>query len=194
MFKPLHASSLFGFGLLTAGGVLAIGLACSSSGAAGAPAHEGLHASAQEEDEGEGDEQKVEMSKVPEAVKTSAMKYFGKLDGCKASTEKENGVLAYEIAGKTADGMELSLLCAANGQVAEVEREIAASALPAEGRANLEKRFPGSTTTMIESIEKHYFEVKLVQNGKRKELIVTASGRVWEAEEEGEKGEEGEED
>jgi hypothetical protein len=175
---------LAGIALIGSTGLFALGLACGSAST--------RHAVVAQDDDEESQSVSVDMTKVPAEVQTAAKKYFGALDGCKASREDDEGDVTYEIEGKAADGMGLDLKISANGQIAEVEREIKADALPAAGRANLEKQFPGAKTVKVEAVEMHYFSVKLDQGGKHKEVAIGASGRVFD-DEEGEEGEGGEE-
>ena len=134
----------------------------------------------------------MEVSKLPAAVQATAKKVFGKLDGLKASQEKMEGSLLFEVEGKGADGMDVSFTCPDNGQIYELERGVAISALPGDASTKIMAMFPGATGVTASSVETHYFEVTLQKDGKTQHAIVGVSGRIYQ--EEGEEGEEGEED
>jgi hypothetical protein len=144
-----------------------------------------------EQDEDD-DEEAIAIDKLPEVVKAAAMKYFGKLDGCKAMVEKDEGQTLYEINGKV-NGLALSVLCAANGMVSEVEREVAADKLPPEVRSAIQKTMPGATLATAEEIEEHAFEITVTgKDGKKAHVTVSVGGYIEEHGKNGE--EEGEED
>ena len=92
----------------------------------------------------------------------------------------------YEINGKGADGLDLSVKCVADGQLVEVEREIPMTGLPAEAQPNLHTLFPDGTVLSAEAIEVHFYEVRVRQGDKTEEVRVNASGRIHRENDEGE--------
>lgn len=136
----------------------------------------------------EDDEHEIEMSAVPDAVKATATRILGSIEGCKASMEKEDGATLYEVSSAAA---KTDVKLTADGHVVEVERVLAAEALPAGALANLKSKFPGASITEIEEVEQHYFSVAMLKDGKKARAVLSATGRVWSGEdEEGEEGEE----
>jgi hypothetical protein len=162
-----------------------------------APLSARLHRSSVLQDHEGKNETTVEVSKLPAPVQATAKKVFGKLDGLKASQEKEGGSVLFEVEGKGADGMDVSFTCPDNGQIYELEHGIAPSSLPGDAGSKLKQMFPGATVLSACSVEMHYFEVKLQKDGKTSQAMVGVSGRVYqqegdeEGDEEGEEGEEG---
>jgi uncharacterized membrane protein YkoI len=114
-------------------------------------------------------------------VRAAAQKHFADLKGCKASRENEHGTQIYEIVGKGADGMAVSLNITASGAIFEIERETKADALPAEVRATLAKSYSDATLNKAEVIEEHSYEVQMTKGGKRFEVQLSATGHVKEA-------------
>lgn len=178
MFRIHPASVALGIGLFAAGGLCA---AHFQAPVAAATASDGP--------------QVVETSNLPEPVQATVRKYYGKLEGCKATLESDEGVVVYEIEGKGPEGKGLDMKVVANGQVFEIEREVGPDALPPEAQANIAKAMPGAAITKIEAVEMRYYGVQLTtKDGKQTEIAVGASGRVSQDEEGDEEGEEGEED
>jgi len=139
------------------------------------------------------DETPIDVTKLPAAVQATAKTVFGKLDGLKATQEKNGNTLIFEVEGKGKDGMDVSFTCPENGMVYELEHAVAASALPADATKNLQAKFPGATMVSATAVEMHYFEVKMQKDGKTSHAVVGVSGRVQddEEDEEGEESEEG---
>ncbi len=173
---PLVASALVG-----SSGIFALGLALGAS-----TTHRAMQDKSAKPDV-------IDVAKTPTEVQTTAKKYYAKFDGCKVTQARDNGVTIFEFEGKGAEGLGLDIKVCANGQIAEVEREISADALPGDGKVNLAKQFPGAKTTKVEAVEMHYFGVNLTtKDGKATEVMVGPSGAVFE-DEEGDEGDEGDE-
>jgi len=83
MFRIHPSSVALGLGLFAAGGL------CAAHFQTPAAASTGLDGP-----------QVVETSKLPEAVQATVRKYYGKLEGCKATQESDEGVVVYEITRK----------------------------------------------------------------------------------------------
>jgi hypothetical protein len=208
MIKSVCIQVLVVAALMLAGALLALGCRSNASsaarteGKAGAAMREREEgeedeaAEAAEEEENEaaeqgeedeategGGEESLPVSQLPEAVRHAAAQYFNHLDGCVASKEMDEGAVVYEVVGKGSDGLEVSLLCSANGAVAEVERELPIQSLSEETRADLARRFPGAKVDKVEAIEKHYTEVHFWVGSKQGEVLIESSGRVVGGEE-----------
>lgn len=177
--------SLFAAGLFGAALALASTQALSACKSAQDPSSKSSAEAKEEGEEGEeGDEEEaIDVAKLPEPVRASATKQFGKLEGCKASSESEHGAKIYEIVGKGGDGLELTLTVTSTGTVMEVERETKADALPGEVRATLAKSYGDATVKKAELVEERFYEMHLTRGDKRLEVKVTATGHVMEGKE-----------
>jgi hypothetical protein len=177
----LVAAGIFGAALaLTTAQALS---ACNSSNQSSQdPAPKSKVESKEEkEDEEEGDEEEqVDIAKVPDPVRASAQKHFADLKSCKASRENDHGSQIYEIVGKGAEGMAVSLNITESGAIFEVERETKPDSLPAEVRATLAKNYAGAAVKKAEVIEEHFYEVQMTKDGKAFELQLSATGHVKE--------------
>lgn len=176
----LVAAGIFGAALaLTTAQALS---ACNSSNKTSQdPASKSKVESKEEKEDEEGDEEEqVDIAKVPDPVRASAQKHFADLKSCKASRENDHGSQIYEIVGKGADGMAVSLNITESGAIFEVERETKADSLPAEVRATLAKNYAGAAVKKAEVIEEHFYEVQMTKDGKAFELQLSATGHVKE--------------
>lgn len=106
--------------------------------------------------------QKIKPSAVPDAVKSSFAKNF---PGATARWEKEDA--QYE-AGFTKDGLSMSALFEANGNLIETETEIKSTDLPAAAQAYIKEHYKGKTVKETARITKGdgtvYYEAEI--NGK----------------------------
>jgi hypothetical protein len=177
--------SLVAAGLFGAALALASTQALSACKSAQDPSSKSSVESKEEDEEGEeGDEEEsVDLAKLPEPVRAAAEKQFGKLDGCKASSESEHGAKIYEVVGKGGDGMYMSLNITSSGLVFEIERETKADALPGEVRATLSKEFGGATMKKADVVEERFYEVQMSKADKKFEVKLSATGRVMKGKE-----------
>jgi len=131
-------------------------------------------------------EKKIKRSDLPPAVeKTVAAESQGAtLRGL--SEEKENGQTYYE-AELTVAGHSRDVLIDTNGNIVEVEEQVAFEKLPAEVQAGLQTKAGTGRITRVESITKHgklvAYEAKVVTAGKRSEVQVGPDGKPLDHEE-----------
>jgi uncharacterized membrane protein YkoI len=141
----------------------------------------------QEENEEEGQEQSVDFAALPAAVKAAAEKHFGAGSPFKATKEAKGKITTYEIAVEK-DGMEQSIDVSEAGNIAEVEKQIPASELPATVLDKIKSEFPAASIKKVTEIKKTIYELDLTINGQEKEVKASPSGKLMSHDEEGEKG------
>lgn len=129
-----------------------------------------------DDDEGD-DEETIAFADAPAAVQKAVEAYFGQGKVQRLEVEKENGVLVYEAEIKI-DGVEHSIEVSADGELLEVEHDVAPDALPAAVRAALDKKFPGAAIDEAEAIQKFYYEVEIIVDGKKKEVTISPTGKI----------------
>lgn len=145
-----------------------------------------------EADEGdEAGEQVINFDQAPPAVQTAALKVVGSA-GAKSITQvvregDENNV--YEIEYST-QGVKCSTRISTTGDVMELEKGIPDASLPAAARAALQKHYPGTTFKDANLVQTSNYEFDVVIDGKMREILVDASGKIQggkdEADEDGE--------
>jgi biopolymer transport protein ExbD len=122
----------------------------------------------------EGGEKKVELDKVPKAVREAVKKRFPKAKVTAAAQEGEAGKKVYEVTLKQ-DGKNIDVTIKPDGTIELIEKEIAFSDLPKAVSASLEKKYPEATYKIIEEVIKveggketlSYYEALLVTKGKK---------------------------
>jgi hypothetical protein len=121
------------------------------------------------------DEKKVELEKVPKAVKDAVKKRFPKGEMKEASTEKDkDGKAVYEVTVKEG-GKNIDVTLTPDGTIVTIEKEIAAKDLPKVVTEGLEKKYPKATYKFVEEFIKveagketlAYYEVLLVTTDKK---------------------------
>lgn len=131
-------------------------------------------------------EKKIQRSDLPPAVeKTVAAQSQGAtIKGF--STEKENGQTYYE-AEMTVDGHTKDVSMDVNGNVVEVEEEVATDSLPAAVKDGLQAKAGRGKILKVESLTKHdklvAYEAKVLTGAKRSEIQVGPDGRPLDHEE-----------
>ena len=131
-------------------------------------------------------EKKINRSDLPPAVeKTVAAQTQGAtIRGF--NEEKENGKTYYE-AETTVNGHSKDISIDEQGNVVEVEEEVALGSLPAEVKEGLMKAAGRGTITKVESLTKRdklvAYEAKVMTNGKRSEIQVGPDGKPLDHEE-----------
>lgn len=119
--------------------------------------------------------QKVNASKVPNAVKISFAKAFA---GTTAKWEKENG--QYE-AGFTKEGKEMSALFNADGTMTESEVSINQSELPANVLAYVKANYKGKTIKESAKITKADGSIVYEAEVNGKDVIFDEKGKFIKA-------------
>lgn len=123
------------------------------------------------------EEESIPYAQLPAAVKLAAEKYLGTDVNLEAEKEMEGGILFYEV-GVKAGGLDREVKLTETGDVVEAEEEISASQLPPAVLAQLNKAFPGATVKKAESVQLFYYEVKILINGKKREVEIFPYGKI----------------
>ena len=133
-----------------------------------------------------GQERKIRRSELPPAVErtVAAQSQGAKIRGF--SQETEHGQALYEVE-MTVNRHSKDVLIDANGEVVEVEEQVALGALPAAVRAGLTVQARGGKIGKVESITKQgrlvAYEAVVRTNGKRSEIQVGPDGKLLAHEE-----------
>jgi hypothetical protein len=131
-------------------------------------------------------EKKIRRADLPQAVqKTVATESKGAtVKGF--SEEKENGQTYYE-AEMTVNGHSKDVLIGKDGDIVEVEEQVALDSLPAEVKSGLQTKAGSGKILKVESLTKHgqlvAYEAKVEANGKKKEIQVGPDGKAIDHEE-----------
>lgn len=121
------------------------------------------------------DEEKVELDKLPKAVTEAVKKRFPKAKFVSASKEVEDKKTLYEVRIK--DGEQtVEVTATPEGEVVEVEKEIAAKDLPKEVRATLNDKYPMADIKKAEEI----YSGKEVKDLAYEVLLVTKDKKTYE--------------
>ena len=127
-----------------------------------------------------GQERKIRRSELPPAVErtVAALSQGAKILGF--SQETEHGRALYEVE-MTVNRHGKDVLIDANGEVVEVEEQVALDALPAAVRTGLTAAARGGKIGKLESITKQgklvAYEAVVESNGKRSEIQVGPDGQ-----------------
>jgi len=128
----------------------------------------------------EADEELIDFSKAPEAVRTAALKLMG-AGGEKAIKkvikEEDEDVYTYEIE-YTEGGIECAAIFSATGDLMETEKATSEAKLPAAIMAALKKDYPKATFAKPFAVTKMFYEVEVVIDGKSHEVKVDAAGSI----------------
>jgi hypothetical protein len=131
-------------------------------------------------------EKKIQRVDLPPAVeKTVAVQSAGAtVKGF--SQEKEKGQTYYE-AEMTVSGHSKDVLIDANGNVVEVEEQVALDSLPAAVKEGLHAKAGTGEIVKVESLTKHdklvAYEAVVKTDGKKKEIQVDPNGKLLDHEE-----------
>jgi uncharacterized membrane protein YkoI len=131
-------------------------------------------------------EKKIKSSDLPAAVQATvtAQSQGATLRGL--SEEKEKGKTYYE-AELQVNGHSRDVLIDPQGNIVEVEEEVALDALPAAVRDGLQAKAAGGKLVKVESLTKQgklvAYEAQVIKNGKKSEIQVGADGKPLDHEE-----------
>jgi len=136
------------------------------------------------------DEQSVALSDLPQKVAASVKARFPRAKLLKASKEKEDGELHYEVAINLKE-QAIDVTLKEDGTIVEIEKTIDAQDLPAAVSDALKTKYPKSTFKKAEEIIKkeklESYEVLLVTADKKKvEVSVSPDGKIVNEEKKGE--------
>ena len=133
-----------------------------------------------------GDEEKVKLTDLPKAVADAVKKQFPKAKLVSASKELVEKKTVYEVTIKDG-GRRVQVSLTPEGEVTEVEKEIAAEDLPKAVRTALDAKYPKAKITLAEEVRKGKelgYEVLLVTAEKKTfEIKFDPEGKVLNVEE-----------
>jgi hypothetical protein len=132
-------------------------------------------------------EKKVQKADLPAAVQKTADEQSEGSAVRGYATDKEDGKLEYEVQ-MTSNGHSKDVTIAPDGQLMEVEEEVALDALPAEVRAALQAKAGKGQIAKVESLTKHgsvvAYEAQVQKpGGKHSEIQVGPHGEKLNHEE-----------
>lgn len=134
------------------------------------------------------DEEKIDVAKLPAAVKKAVKKTFPEARIHGAAREVEDGKTTYEVALKV-EGRSIDVAMSAEGKILEVEKEIPVDKLPKAVARKLAAKYPGARIEKVEEITRSedgpvHYEVAI-----KAEVVFTAKGKVVQARAEDEEDE-----
>ncbi len=131
-------------------------------------------------------EKKITRANLPPAVLKTAEQQSAGSTITGYSQDRENGQLEYEVQ-MTTQGHSKDVTIAPDGQLLEVEEQVALSSLPAEVQAALRHKAGKGTITKVESLTKHgalvAYEAQVRTAGRHSEVQVGPSGQTLTHEE-----------
>jgi hypothetical protein len=133
-----------------------------------------------------GQEKKIKRSDLPPAVEKTVAEQSQGATIRGFSEEKENGLTFYE-AELLVNGHTRDVLIDANGQVAEIEEQIAFESLSPAVRDGLQAKAGSGKIGKVESLTKKgklvAYEAKVLNNGRKSEIQVGPDGKLLHHEE-----------
>jgi hypothetical protein len=133
-----------------------------------------------------GDEEKVALDQLPQKIVDAVKAKFPDAKLVKASKEKENNEIIYEVNLKDKEqNVDVSLK--EDGTIVEIEKEINAKDLPKVVADALEGKYPKATYKKAEEVIKkdklEYYEIVLVTAEKKTfEVTVDPEGKILKEE------------
>jgi len=128
----------------------------------------------------EADEEVIDFAKVPEAVRTAALKLVG-AGGEKAIKnvikEEDEDLYTYEIE-YTEGGVDCAAIFSAAGDLMESEKATTVAKLPTAVMVALKKDYPKATFAKLFAITEMFYEIEVVIDGKTHEVKVDAAGNI----------------
>lgn len=136
------------------------------------------------------DEEKVPLDKLPEAVVKAVKARFPDAKLVSAEKETEDGKTVYEVALTNKD-QKIEVTVTTEGEVIEIEKQIAAKDLPEKVAQALQDKYPKAEYKTVEEVIKvkdkkdqpPYYEVLLVTAEKKKlEVVLDRDGKITKEE------------
>ena len=141
-----------------------------------------------------GDEEKKEVvikfTDTPAAVQAALSKLTDASTVTKVIKETDEDISVYEIEFTKA-GVKSSASISAAGDVMEIETTVATTTLPAAAMAALKMKYPNATMNDCSLVQKTYFEIDIIIDGKKREVKFDAAGNI---EDESDKSDAGDKD
>lgn len=140
------------------------------------------------------EETAVPLDKLPKAVTEAVKKMFPKAELIKATQEKEDGEIEYEVTVKE-NGKKIDITVEADGDIEGLEKEIDLKALPKAVTDALKTKYPKAVHQSAEAVyeiedgkeELEFYEVQLkTTDNQGIEVKIKADGKIVEDEDEDE--------
>jgi uncharacterized membrane protein YkoI len=131
-------------------------------------------------------EEKIPLDKVPKAVLKAVKNKFKDAKLVGAEKENENGKLVYEITIKHKDD-SIEVIVTPEGKILACEKVIAVKDLPAAVLKAVEAKYPKADIKKAEEItadDKITYEVLLLIDKKKLEVVLDPSGKIVKEEKE----------
>ena len=123
-------------------------------------------------------EKPIELAQAPQAVRSAIERVTKDGQVTRVTHEDDEGMSMYEVEF-TQQGLECSAAITEGGEVTEIERGVAASALPPAITSAIAAKYKGATVKKAERLEMHLFEVAVSKGSKTHSVKVFASGEIW---------------
>ena len=119
----------------------------------------------------------IKFTDAPAAVQAALSKLTDASTVTKVIKETDEGISVYEIEFTKA-GMKSSADISAAGDVMEIETTVATTTLPAAAMAALKKEYPNAAMGDCSLVQKTYFEMDMIIDGKKREVKFDAAGNI----------------
>jgi len=123
------------------------------------------------------DTKEIKFKELPANVQNAALKHVQKENITEVELIIEEDTIKYEIESKE-NGISKEITIAKDGNILEIEQEIAFSKLPIEAQSEIKEAYPNIEIEEIEAVKLFYYEVEGVVNGKTVEFKVFATGEI----------------
>ncbi|MBN1489727.1 MAG: PepSY-like domain-containing protein [Phycisphaerae bacterium] len=117
------------------------------------------------------------LDQMPTKARAALVKLAGTATIVEAEQEKEHGVVCYE-AEWAVDGREVGATVTADGELVEMEEELDEASVPAAIQAAATKALPAGTAVEYERVTTVVYEVEAKVDGKEKEMLISATGKI----------------
>ena len=126
-------------------------------------------------------EKKITKDQLPDAVRITAEQQSIGSTVIAYSQDRENGKLEYEVE-MTINGHSKDVTIAPDGQLLEIEEQVALTRLPSAVQSALRQKAGKGTITKVESLTKHgalvAYEAQVSNAGKHSEVQVGPKGQT----------------
>jgi hypothetical protein len=119
----------------------------------------------------------IKFTDAPAATQAALSQLTDASTVTKVIQETDEGISVYEIEFTRA-GVKSSADISAAGDVMEVETTVAMTRLPATAMAALKKEFPNATMGDCSLVQKTYYEMDMIIDGKKREVKFDAAGNI----------------
>lgn len=119
----------------------------------------------------------IKFTDAPASVQAALSKLTDASTVTKVIKETDEGIAVYEIEFTKA-GVKSSADISAAGDVMEVETTVATTTLPAAAMAALKMEFPKATMGDCSLVQKTYYEMDMIIDGKKREVKFDAAGNI----------------